>query len=681
MTGWDVHTTLLLFFTALVTPYEVGYLATAFGPLFIVNRYVDLGFIVDISFQFFLPFSDNQGRLRTNHSQILRRYAKSWMMIDIVSVLPFDTFTLLLQNDDLETFKVLRIVRLLRLAKLLRILRGLRILKRWEARLNINYAMMHLFTLLGVLLLLAHWFSCLWAMLLDGDAETFENVFVTLPRGSTVDQRYMVALLWSTGMMTGKGGIVKVTLNTDFQKQSYLVFMICGAVCQAFLIGGVVSLLHRFNEKSVAFQRIMDVLNSFISEKKLMYSSVKLPNGEEMDGADFCERIRSYYIFRHNQGLVAAKWQEINGTCSKFMRSAIAWKMHATALRSVRSLRRASEQMLVFLSTRATSQVYTIRDHVVMPDDPIEFLYLVERGSVLVRGTRIIGPGEAFGEEVMFTHKSLPCGYSAICTADTVLIVLDRKTLEYAINKFGGQFFRARLKMEGTVRQVGKAVRRAAKIVVATLEVEEGVNVLMEALSIKRNVLMEESCPVIAYLEAYCRKQMCRLHDGLNFEEVMSTHWTSTKHYAMRLGKVLYGFRKIEQRQKFLTLLANHRRRHLTALKTFLAGEHFDQNRMTCYLHSLHTEHNLTLPLLRKASAGDLVAVGIPLADALRIHIHVLEYPLQPVEAEGLGEAPKPQQWQASTKSLSELDCGPSKGGWAVRVAGPASVAAAAGGM
>ena len=57
---WDVATALALLWTAFVTPFEVGFLSTVVdyaSPLFIINRLVDLVFIVDIILAFFLTCS------------------------------------------------------------------------------------------------------------------------------------------------------------------------------------------------------------------------------------------------------------------------------------------------------------------------------------------------------------------------------------------------------------------------------------------------------------------------------------------------------------------------------------------------------------------------------------------------------------------------------------------------
>ena len=52
MAKWDPVMVLFLAFTATVTPWEVAFAGGSFiGPLFVVNRIVDFGFIVDMCFR------------------------------------------------------------------------------------------------------------------------------------------------------------------------------------------------------------------------------------------------------------------------------------------------------------------------------------------------------------------------------------------------------------------------------------------------------------------------------------------------------------------------------------------------------------------------------------------------------------------------------------------------------
>ena len=93
MQRWDNFIMMLLLFVAFVTPFEVAFLPTKPDALFVINRIVDTGFIVDMCFQFFLPYFDSSELVYVwNRDLIALNYCMGWFPIDVVSVLPYDFF-------------------------------------------------------------------------------------------------------------------------------------------------------------------------------------------------------------------------------------------------------------------------------------------------------------------------------------------------------------------------------------------------------------------------------------------------------------------------------------------------------------------------------------------------------------------------------------------------------------
>jgi hypothetical protein len=169
---WDLVTSFALLFTALVTPVEVSFLQPPpldqrwADPLFLTNRLVDVVFITDMLFQFRIAYPTeglDGTRWIIDGFQVARHYGCSgWFALDLFSVSTslFDV----LGNEDTEDLKALRAVRCLRLIKLVKLARGSRIFKRWEMRLNINYAHLTLGNLIVGILVACHWFACIWGL-------------------------------------------------------------------------------------------------------------------------------------------------------------------------------------------------------------------------------------------------------------------------------------------------------------------------------------------------------------------------------------------------------------------------------------------------------------------------------------------------------------------------------------
>ena len=173
--GWDVVTALALIFTAVVTPFEVGYLpppASATEPLFIVNRVIDVIFIVDMVFQFLLMYrvdttvgtheSEWEKRLR----KIAPRYLKGWFIIDVVSVATalFDILPIAGVGSSVGGVKTLRTIRALRLVKLLRLVKSSKVIQKLASHITLSSFWRTILSLLAKLLVAVHYYACIVAI-------------------------------------------------------------------------------------------------------------------------------------------------------------------------------------------------------------------------------------------------------------------------------------------------------------------------------------------------------------------------------------------------------------------------------------------------------------------------------------------------------------------------------------
>ena len=97
---WDAIISISLVFTALCTPVEVGFLSIPPNkwkdPLFLVNRLVDIVFLLDMMLQFVLMYNPNSIVSNTSSSsgwvddarQIARHYLFSrWFCLEVIHTL------------------------------------------------------------------------------------------------------------------------------------------------------------------------------------------------------------------------------------------------------------------------------------------------------------------------------------------------------------------------------------------------------------------------------------------------------------------------------------------------------------------------------------------------------------------------------------------------------------------
>ena len=112
---WDVATITALVFTAVVLPVEVAFVRagdTSFvsSPLALLNRLVEVIFIIDIGVQFHLAYFNELGKLIRSRPTISRHYLHGWFSVDLLSVLPFDLLSTQLESGGaLRELKVPRV--------------------------------------------------------------------------------------------------------------------------------------------------------------------------------------------------------------------------------------------------------------------------------------------------------------------------------------------------------------------------------------------------------------------------------------------------------------------------------------------------------------------------------------------------------------------------------------------
>ena len=172
---WDLCTAIALCFTAIVTPYEVCVgLETKFDTLYVINSIMNLIFMIDIFVQFFLPVLDPKTKeLIRDHRILARKYFRGWFAIDLFTVLPFDTLTMVAPDlfgadcgsGNATLIKGIKLIRILRLFKLLRMLRASRIVQRWDNAISVSTSSRTMIFAWTTWSICMHWLACIWLLL------------------------------------------------------------------------------------------------------------------------------------------------------------------------------------------------------------------------------------------------------------------------------------------------------------------------------------------------------------------------------------------------------------------------------------------------------------------------------------------------------------------------------------
>ena len=424
---WDLVTAVSLAFVAIVTPFELGFMETDVESarglvLFCVNRLVDLVFFVDIVVQMNTSCVDGAGRVVFGRWKIFKEYAKGWLLIDLVSIFPFELTIVILtgfKNPDPEEqrLKAVRFLRLLRLLKLLRVLRGSRIFQRWETRVTLNYAVLSLQKYVAACLFTAHWIGCTLMLMHqvlapdcdDEDIATDRCTFLyAYMDARMVDvgvwNKYALAMYFATGELMGTpyGDL------TPVRSEEHVFFILCHLVAgfvNAYLVGGMVAALSALRQKDEQFNDAMDKLNRFLTEKRLTARNPRL-----------CERLRAYYIFKHRVGGDA--WGDIVKHTSREMQGEVVQELHGDWLSRVHYFHgvdrlgvrwEVDDEFKLHLSLHVSVVVAAPLEAVFKEDSPADALFVVQQGLVGCQN-RIARRGDAFGEDVFVYYRGNESG-------------------------------------------------------------------------------------------------------------------------------------------------------------------------------------------------------------------------------------------------------------------------------
>ena len=179
---WDVTQAAILIYVAMVVPFRVGYRQPAEGAWYVVDLLIDIYFYVDVVLNFHTGYVDPDDEERVIYEPwaIARKYARTWLSIDIVACLPIDLVIRISEGRLLcsmaaggcageesstsdSSGQLLRLFKLLRLFRLMKLLRLARIARLFERYQDDLFEYLHFFAVLRlivIMLYVGHLFGC-----------------------------------------------------------------------------------------------------------------------------------------------------------------------------------------------------------------------------------------------------------------------------------------------------------------------------------------------------------------------------------------------------------------------------------------------------------------------------------------------------------------------------------------
>lgn len=299
---WDLFITLILLSSSIITPYRI-----AFGEIDepvqwkIINTITDVAFGLDILVIFNSAFHDGEYRIIEDRKKIASVYIKSWFLVDILAIIPFDIFIDTSQNNYEDFARFMRFGRMYRLIKMTRMLRILKIVKERVKfltylndllKIGLGFERLIFFTL--IFFIVAHILACFWVISLQftGDftsedindpkqiyADSWLSSAADLPfmqqqvspyitDGFDVGQILITSYYFTIQTMATVGYGDLSPKNID-ERSLCIVIMLIGSISFTFFTGSLSSILQNYDNANAKLQERISVLNQIYRDYSL----------------------------------------------------------------------------------------------------------------------------------------------------------------------------------------------------------------------------------------------------------------------------------------------------------------------------------------------------------------------------------------------------------------------------
>jgi CRP-like cAMP-binding protein len=284
---WDTLVGLLIVYNVLLIPVQEGFSWTMGTEVFCIDLFSDVIFTIDIPLSFRTSFfDDDEDAVVTVHSMCRWNYLSSWFAIDIMAQVPFAMFVIFEigliskgQQEQLNSFSLIRIVRLLRLLKLARLAKLGHYITKLEDTLGVNPITFDLLKMMLEVIFIGHMLACTWWAAHSLTVNNWTN-HPSYPL-SVIDEddytsKYVISLYWAftTLATVGYGDIVPTNMT---HRIVVILIMVLGATVFGYIVANVSTLMSDLDQTAARVSERISEITEFLKEKncpKQLHNSI-----------------------------------------------------------------------------------------------------------------------------------------------------------------------------------------------------------------------------------------------------------------------------------------------------------------------------------------------------------------------------------------------------------------------
>ena len=402
---WDLLIAFLILYSAIITPYEIAFSDSSKVSWFEV--FIDILLGIDIVLTFFSAYTDDEENLVKNHKKIIKKYLKSWFIVDIISVLPI---SYIFNRDGkfsglTKISKLPKLYRLVKLTKLLRITKMSskgnlnKVTKFFMEKLKINANVERLFFFVLTFLLMNHLCACFWYFMAKIEDFSPDSWVVRLGYiDSSNLELYIISFYWTLTTVTTVG-YGDITAGTTIERIYNLFIMSFGVLLYSFAIGSLSSIVSTLDQKSEEMNQKLQILSSIKKEFNL-----------EQNIYDKVRKVIKYDLSR-NQKDKMVFLQELPNK----LRIELSQIMHDKVIQNFYFFRDQPSDFFAYVAPLLKPVKFSQNDYLYKCQDMIDEMYFVAKGTVIFclekrygeKEIREIKKNNNFGEIEMCLNEKL----------------------------------------------------------------------------------------------------------------------------------------------------------------------------------------------------------------------------------------------------------------------------------
>lgn len=418
---WDRLMVCLLVLNIFGAPYETAFMELEMHGIFVLTRFGDVLFGLDMFLQLFTaePDPKRPGFYIKDPVVMFVSYLTGWFVLDFLTVLP-SLLEYHLYWDAPETAP--SIFRYLWLCRIVRVRSLYQIGKRMTSSLGLNNQAMAIGWSLFVASVCSHWMACVWGGVAfqaeKGEGTTWIDALDNTKGGDVELYRtgfgvYSLALYWAIVTLTsiGYGDIVP---QTELEYWIAAVCMMLMAFTWAFVIGEICGVVATLSPHKVSYNQTMDDINWLMRDRNFSPVSRKA--------------FRRYV--NESQNLQRLEQQKpIVNRMSPMLQGEVSMHMLGAWVDKVPYLKIMPKEIICTLARKLDAVLYAPSE--IVPNE--RALFIVHRGMCCNAG-KILMADDVWGEDSILNNSVLRKTYQVKCLSYLEAFELHHWTLHASVD-------------------------------------------------------------------------------------------------------------------------------------------------------------------------------------------------------------------------------------------------------